>query len=392
MTVTEKIADLLIKHIHNAISENEEAELKEWINQSEENRIAVEEFLDKKSLRLGISNTYLSKEKIWESVNAQVNYKQASPFYKRIYFKYAAAAAVLLFFTTVSYFLFNKPVKKEAFAIIHQTSKMNVAPGGHKAFLKLANGSTIILDNAKNGNLLQQGNTSIIKLADGELAYNNRDKPDTKQLIFNTITTPRGGQYQLTLPDGSKIWLNSATTLRFPIAFVGNKREVELTGEAYFEIAKNKAMPFIVTMNKTKIEVLGTHFNLNSYTDETKMQATLLEGQIKLTNANQSTLLIPGQQAQVDKEGKISLHKEVNLDEVMAWKNGYFSFVKADIKFVMRQISRWYDVDIAYEGAISKREFEGEMQRNLNLSQVLILLEKNKVHFKLEGKKLTVLP
>lgn len=310
-----------------------------------------------------------------------------------------AAAAILLFLASVGYFLINKKEQTASRPLAAKEVKHDILPGGNRATLTLANGSTIILDSAQNGLLSKQGNTQIVKLANGKLAYQNENSnPATIQ--YNTITTPRGGQYQLTLSDGSQVWLNAASSITFPTSFVGDKREVKITGEAYFEVAHNAAMPFRVLLPPSgeykgagAVEVLGTHFNINAYEDEGVIKTTLLEGSVKVSEGNASVHIKPGTQAVIGQNSdKITINNNVDLDEVVAWKNGLFYFNQADIKVVMRQISRWYNVDVLYEGKIPEREFQGEMQRDLNLSQVLKLLNQNKINFKIEGNQLIIKP
>lgn len=319
------------------------------------------------------------------------------PMYKRTWYRVAAAAIILLLLSVGGYFIFNRPAQKQ----IAQTEKRqqpyknDIAPGGNKAILTLANGTQIILDSAANGALTQQGNTKIIKLDSGRLAYNSlNEKPG--EVLYNTISTPRGGQYQIVLADGSKVWLNAASSLRFPASFTGKERKVELTGEGYFEVAKNAAMPFRVNANGMQVEVLGTHFNINAYNDEDVIKTTLLEGSVKVREGASGTIIKPGQQALVENQGNPLISKirvqTVDVDGAVAWKNGYFSFDKADLPTVMRQIARWYDVEISYEGNIPKREFGGKIDRNSNASQVLKILEESKVHFRIEGKKIIVMP
>ena len=312
----------------------------------------------------------------------------------------AAAAAILLLFSTGAYFIFFNSKKQKQIAKTNIVAPQNdVAPGGNKAVLTLGDDSKIILDNAKDGTLAKQGNTNISKLDDGRIAYSLLNEKPT-HLIYNTITTPRGGQYQLTLSDGSKVWLNAASSIRFPTTFIGNERKVEITGEAYFEVAPSISpegggkRPFIVNVaGKEEVEVLGTHFNINSYSDETSINTTLLEGKVKVTSlgTNHSSLIAPGQQAQLNPDGKITLNNEVNTDEIIAWKNGQFNFNSADIGNIMRQVSRWYDVDIIYEGQISKETFSGIVNRNSNVSQVLKIMEEGGMKFKIDGNKITVL-
>jgi transmembrane sensor len=258
--------------------------------------------------------------------------------------------------------------------------------------LTLSNRSDINLENVSNGTIVTEGGTKISKLNDGQLVYNILEEKPT-QVLYNSVTTPRGGQYQLLLSDGSKVWLNSASSIRFPVSFAGDTRRVEISGEAYFEVAKDPSMPFKVDVaGKNEIEVLGTHFNINSYADEGSITTSLIEGSVKVTSlkTGESKLIIPGQQAHVKTDGQIAINK-ADPDKVMAWKNGYFNFDGADTKRVMQFVSRWYDVDVVYEGEIPKREFGGDIEKNLNLSQLLKILEKNDLQFRLEGKKLVVL-
>ncbi|MDZ4807650.1 MAG: FecR domain-containing protein [Bacteroidota bacterium] len=311
-----------------------------------------------------------------------------------IWKRVAAAAVIIMMLGTGAYFLFaNKGKRDEIVKTENNNSiKNDVAPGGNKAILQLADGSTIILDSAQNGTLSQQGNTKVLKLENGQLAYNTSGT--TTEVLYNTVSTPRGGQYQLTLADGSKVWLNAASTLRFPATFSGSERKVELIGEGYFEVAKNAAMPFKVDVaGKGEVEVLGTNFNINAYSDEATINTTLLEGKVKVTSVTSTTskFLNPGEQAQQKLNGHIVVKTNVAIDEVMAWKNGIFNFNNATLEMVLRHLSRWYDVDIIFNGAVPQRTFGGEMQKNLNLSQVLRILERNKVQFRIEGKNLIVL-
>lgn len=302
-----------------------------------------------------------------------------------------AAAAVFIILCTGSYFLFSNLFNSELKGIREKTLVKDISPGGNKAYLTLADGSQIILDSAANGNLTNQGNTTVIKL-DNQVLYKTAGK--ATEVLYNTITTPRGGIYQLALSDGTKVWLNSSSTLRFPTSFIGRERKVDISGEAYFEVSRNNTMPFIVTISgKEEVEVLGTHFNINAYPDEPAINTTLLEGSVKITGLtmHNSHIISPGQQAQMSTNGQIVVNRDADLEQVMAWKNGIFNFDNADLQTVLRQLSRWYSVDVVYEGAIPQREFEGEMQRDLNLSQVLRILEKNNVHFRIEGNKLVVM-
>ncbi len=269
------------------------------------------------------------------------------------------------------------------------TPGKEIPPGGNKAILTLANGSSIILGDVKNGALAQQGNTTIVK-ADGKLSYETKQKANGSTL-FNTIVTPRGGQYQVVLPDGSEVWLNAASSLRFPTAFTGKDRRVEITGEAYFEIAKDAARPFYVKVGSSEVQVLGTNFDIMAYTEESTLKTTLIEGSVRFVNGGNASVLTPGQQSRLNKDGRISIAGNVDATEVLAWKNGSFHFENAGIEDVMRQMSRWYDVDIAYDNKNGTNHFYADIPRTTNLSDALKALSlTGKVHFEIQGKKIIV--
>lgn len=310
--------------------------------------------------------------------------------YRRSWFQIAAAAVILIGGFAV-FSMIHKP-NQEQEIVQADGSKQEIAPGSSKAILTLADGSTINLENVDNGTITQQGSTKISKPAEGQLAYSSLNEKPTG-VLFNSMSTPRGGQYQLMLSDGTKVWLNAASSIRFPAAFTGSERKVELSGEAYFEVAKNVAMPFKVAVSgKGEVEVLGTHFNVNAYTDEATVSTTLLEGSVKVValGSNESQIIAAGEQAQLNTNGQISINK-IDADEAVAWKNGTFNFNNADLPMVLRQVSRWYDLEIVFEGSVPQRQFSGEIQRDLKLSQVLKLLERNNVFSRVEGKKLIVL-
>lgn len=310
----------------------------------------------------------------------------------------ASAAAILIFLSIgLSYYL-NKTGITQG---VNQLVKHDIAPGGNKAILTLANGKQVILTNAKNGKLAQQGSTQINKTADGQIIYNASQTVKGSETTYNTITTPRGGQYLVILPDSSKVYLDAASSLRFPIAFAGNIRTVVLTGEAYFEVAHNKSKPFHVITKGQTVEVLGTHFNINAYDDERSIKTTLLEGSVRVSIEGHTAMLTPGEQAQIaaplttltkGMNEDIKVIQNVNTDEAVAWKNGFFQFENADIQTIMRQFSRWYNVDVIYRGKVQERLFSGEIHRNLTAIQALDLLNYANVHFYIDGKKIIISP
>jgi hypothetical protein len=303
------------------------------------------------------------------------------------------AAASLIGVIALSTFLWVTQHSKQPIAEIKQIAKSNnndVKPGGNKAVLTLADGSIIILDEAENGELVQQGNTKVVKI-DGKLNYNVSEM-STQQPMFNTITTPRGGHYQVVLPDGSQVWLNSVSSLRFPTFFNGKQRRVEITGEAYFEVAKNKDMPFIVSVNGAEIEVLGTHFNVNAYSDESTIRTTLLEGSVKFVKEGNVAILKPGQQSQMYHNGQLKIINDVEIEKVVAWKNGFFFFESSDFKTVSKQLSKWYDVEVVYDREIDDL-FYAKVPRSTKLSDLLKALSlTGKINFKIEGNRIIVLP
>ncbi len=301
--------------------------------------------------------------------------------------KIAVAASILLVMGIGTLFFIRNSNQSQEVVI---TPKLNDdrEPGKTGAILTLSNGSKIVLDSVGNGLLVDQSNTAVSKKNGGIVYTAGNDA----QVVYNTMTTPRARQYNLELSDGTKVWLNASSSITFPTSFSANERKVILTGEAYFEVAKDKKRPFRVSVNDMQVNVLGTHFNINAYDDEAAVNTTLLEGSVLLTEKGKKVLLKPGQQAQKQKSGAIIVNDNVNLDEVMGWKNGVFYFDNASLQTVLRQLSRWYDVDVEFEKGVPARIFEGEIQRNLQLSQVLKILEKNKVHFKIDGKILRVMP
>jgi ferric-dicitrate binding protein FerR (iron transport regulator) len=328
----------------------------------------------------------ISKERI-EALLCQIMSEKEAPVIqlyqnKRRRIVWYAAAAVIILGIGISTFLMRnkntieKPVAKEQI-------NTDILPGHDGAVLTLADGTKIILDNAQDGKItdvaVKNGNT---------VSY---QKSSPARIEYNTMTTPKGRQFTLVLPDGTQVWLNAASSITYPTAFVGNARKVSITGEAYFEVAHNASKPFHVNVNGMDVQVLGTHFNINSYADEGPIRATLLQGSIRVSVAGKTQMVKPGQQAQVA-NNDITLIPDADVDAVMAWKNGFFSFENADIKEIMKQLTKWYDVEVIYQGE-PKERFAGKIDRNLTLSQVLKGLSETKVHFRIEdGKRLIILP
>ena len=348
-------------------------------------------------------------ERIRQMISAKDKNSKTISIFSRYKTTIAAAAMFLVMLGAGAvYYYTNRSTTDNYTTGINFDPVNDLPPGGKKALLTLADGGLIVLDSASNGVLTKQAGAKIIKSGNGSIEYqaegNLSEKTD-----YNTISTPVGGQYQLTLSDGSKVWLNSASSIRFPAIFKGKQRIVSINGEAYFEVnqlqsdvpgkkSAQKNIPFIVDVaGKGRIEVLGTHFNVNAYISEGAITATLLEGSIKFSPAampgkisDEPVLLLPGQQGLLATTGEISVNSKVDMEKIVAWKNGYFLFSSSTIQEVMNQIARWYDIEVIYEGKISERKFGGKIQMDLNLSETLKILTINNIKFRIEGRKLYV--
>lgn len=394
----QRLNDLFNKYLNNQLTKDEYNLFWQLMNESEGELLLDDElkalWSSSKSEEALISDNEW-KDKILFGLSTINNNSQPKPqgILAKLKSYRLAAAAVFLFLISSAVFIYykkeNKTVAKNA--IIKNAPQQDVAPGGDKAVLTLADGRTIILDSAGNGILANQSGTKVIKKEDGQLLYSN-NATESSEMAYNLLTTPRGGQYKITLPDGSKVWLNAASSLKYPIAFTGKERKVEITGEAYFEVAKDASKPFKVNFNSIEVEVLGTHFNIKAYSDEESIKTTLLEGKVKVSTGSDTKQLAPGQQAQVKSSANIKVLNDVDLEETVAWKDGNFQFENTSLQDVMRQLSRWYDVEISYRGTIHKN-FIGSISRDVKLTQVLSMLQQtSKLKFVIEGKNIIVYP
>lgn len=378
----------------------------EWTDNEKQWLLNYLENTDAEELRDLMEHQFEDEKNHPKQVNLEISKKMLQNIHERIgvvkqinrasivkmWIRKIAAASVIGFLVLSTYLWLKSDTKKEIAKtqVNNKPYKNEVLPGGNKAVLTLADGSTIVLDDAQDGVLSQQGAAKVLKF-NGKLAYNSTTE-GSNEILYNTVTTPRGGQYEVELPDGSRVWLNAASSLYFPTAFAGKERRVEVAGEAYFEVVKNSAMPFIVKVNSAQIQVLGTHFNVMAYGDETSLKTTLLEGKVKFVNAGINNILKRGQQSQLEKNGQVKVVSDVDVAEVIAWKNGIFDFEAADIESVTRQLSRWYDVDIVYDRKIDDL-FYAKIPRSAELSEVLKLLElTGKVHFEINGRRIIVKP
>jgi ferric-dicitrate binding protein FerR (iron transport regulator) len=401
-------SDLLNRYLNDSLSAEELRELLAYLGQPE-NTEALKEAIDQalasnayrdlsdKSRSDIIFRKILQQAEKEQPPAASVIQMAPKQSNTRLWRGIAAAAACIVIIA--GYYFLKTPGRRSIDIVRMRPAQSNdVAPGRNKAILQLADSSTIVLDESDTGVVAQQGSTKILKLTNGQLAYKaaaSHELRAASQLAYNVISTPRGGQYQVVLPDGSKVWLNAASSLRFPTAFAGKERSVTITGEAYFDIVPNKNMPFTVQVNDTKIEVLGTRFNVNSYSNEAMLRTTLLDGAVRVSQLSgkpgEGTRLIPGQQASIYNRSASIIVNPVDTEAVVAWKNGMFQFESSDIQTIMRQMERWYDVDVIYAGKAPEGHYSWTGGRDQSLLKVLRILEEGDLKFKIEGKNLTVL-
>ncbi|RAJ81825.1 FecR protein [Chitinophaga dinghuensis] len=392
------IAGLFFRRLQGVLTIAEAQELEQWLaNQPEESRIAYATMTDWPSIEQSLQSLYHTDEAaalqdVWGRIHAHAPAKISSAIYDiRRYWMAAAAAAVLLI-GTGTWWLHHQ---KKAVAPMAARYESETQPGSNKAILQLEDGSIIELDSAGKGTLAQQQAAVVMKGSNGIVSYHPVASNTTTEAVFNKITTPKGGQFQVILPDGTQVWLNAASSLRYPTAFSGNNRTVELSGEAYFDVAPSARQPFhvkVIGSRAMDIEVLGTEFNINAYEDEPSNTTTLVNGKVRVADDAHQTLLHPGQQALLYENSSPITVQPADLNGVTAWKDGLFSLQDADIHDIMRQISRWYDVDIIYEGHIQQK-FVGRIPRNMKLSDVLKVLESTGwVHFTVSGRTVKVTP
>ena len=395
MSNSRTISRLLFKYLQGTLTPEEEYELEKWKLQSAENRQFLERLSNEATQGIDTDGTIPGtlEEKIFGKIRDKVPELHGNVIrMKGNWWRYAATAAVVLILFGYSIMtMMQKERPKQVVAKVEQPVVEDVAaPDGNYASITLAGGEKIDINGSSRGTLASQGKVQVIKSADGLIIYKVATGRVRGKMQFNTLANPKGSKViGMVLEDGTKVWLNAGSSLTYPVAFLGKERKVSITGEAYFEVAKKKSMPFRIMKGEMMVEVLGTHFNVNAYGDEPHMKVTLLEGAVKVSSGNVSGILKPGQQAKV-KDNDINVQSDINIDQVMAWKNGYFSFEKAGITEVMRQIARWYNIEVAYDGEIPNERFGGELRRNSKLSSVLKVLEKSGVKFRIENNKVTV--
>ncbi|MFC0515291.1 FecR family protein [Mucilaginibacter angelicae] len=378
----ERIYILIKKYRDNTATATERDELLKWYR---ENAYQDAEFPE-------------SEELAGEAMLARLN-RETKPAKTKPIFRWVAAASIILILGIAALFV-SKNIGDKSANGTQQLVKNDIPPGGNKAILTLANGKKISLTDAGNGQIANQNGIKVTKAANGQLVYTIIERSpnlpgaasgnEINTSDFNTIETPKGGQYQVVLPDGSKVWLNAYTSLKFPVSFNNQKeRRVELTGEAYFEVAHNKELPFRVVTARQTVEVLGTHFNVNAYADDAATKTTLLQGLVRITAASKSAILNPGQQARLTSTLDVS---EVNTADAIAWKNGYFNFDDEKLENIMRSVSRWYNVDVVFEDQSLKKETYGAVTtRFANITTLLKMMEQTgDARFSIQGTTITV--
>lgn len=392
MHLPEDIAVLIEKYLNGAISAEERLQLDQWYSSLADGEAA---------LSVGSEDEQEINERLQRRIfNTITRYGNHT---RRLFFRGwqlpVIAASVILILVSISVYYYIHSAKLTDAALAQKRSvpaATGIVPGGNRALLTLADGSTIVLDSASNGMLSRQGNIKVLKLDNGLLSYTGQGvkKDANHETVFNTISTPRGGQYQVTLSDGTKVWLNAASSISFPVAFTAAGRSVSVTGEAYFEVVHDSHRPFKVQINNNEIEVLGTHFNVNAYEDEVTVKTTLLEGKIRQTTKSGAfqKILLPGQQSDIRKNGEMSVSTNADTEEAVAWMHGNFQFRSADLHAVLRQVSRWYDVDIEYKDNVDLH-FTGQLPRSENASALFENLAlTGEVHFRIEGRRVIVSP
>lgn len=407
---SERFAEFFDKYQRGALSAEDRQELDEWIAQSEFNRETFERITNEDTLKQALNEEAKARRNNWEKIvkeYPELAYESAPvvAMYKERFGRirrYVVVAASLLVIALAGAYLWLGPVNKqpEEIVVTPKEIKNDVLPDTKNAVLTLDDGTTIILDSAQNGMLATEGGMNVVKKANGQLVYEAGSSPLGEAGVrYNTITVPKGSDVVfLTLADGSKVWMNAASSIRYPTTFESNERKVEITGEAYFEVAssvnlskKGALRPFIVEVNDMAVEVMGTHFNINSYSEESEIKTTLLEGRVRISKGTSNVVLVSGQQASLNKlSHQLNKIDNVDVDAAVAWRFGYFQFNEANLQTVLRQLVRWYDVEVIYQGSLPQRAFWGKISRSNSLAQVLKTLETNEVHFKIEGKKIIV--
>ncbi|WP_413667992.1 FecR family protein [Mucilaginibacter sp. Mucisp86] len=385
------VAELIGKLLKGDISPEEDLWLKGWINESTENRVQFEKLTDAGSLENKLSFwNKIDNDKAWNELLGKLPEAELGPAKRFNYLSLLKYAAIVILVLSVSVLLYRDNTSRMKNYDSKSIAQNQIRPGSNNAILILGNGQKVALKNHTQVSINEDDGTAVSNKNE-ILAYKHTGNASAgREVIYNTIVIPRGGEYQLVLADGSKIWMNSASSLRYPTSFSGSERKVYLTGEAYFEVAKNARMPFIVKTDKAEVQVLGTHFNVKAYNDEDLCKTTLLEGAVRVRSSAMINEIKPGQQAIIDNGGQQKITSDIDVDEEVAWKNGLFMFNKANIKDVLQQVSRWYDIEVVYEGKVPELQFSGQLSRKVDFYGFTNILKYAGLNFTIKGKTVIV--
>lgn len=377
--------DLLQRYLKNECSSEEVKLVENWYQRLSETGDLQITANEKQQLKERMEEDILKRMSVEEEADDGGKVYKARFNWRKVWW----AAAIFIVVLGAALVLFTQqPATKDP--LVQKDLRTDVkAPVANTAMITLANGEQVTIDSALKGQLLLHGNMKLVKLPTGEITYILDSDVASEKALYSTVSNPYGSNVlAMQLPDGTKFWLNAGSSMTYPVVFADDERKVEITGEAYFEVAHNKEKPFRVVKGNTEVQVLGTHFNVNAYDDEDRIKVTLLEGSVNVNKAGHRFLLEPGQQAQIQDDIKIV--DGVDTELVMAWKNGLFSFKGATLQEVMREIARWYNLKVVYEGAIPDRLFTGKIYRDNNLSDVLKILGENKIQYRLTGTEIVI--
>ena len=393
-----RIASLIVRNMQDSLTSNERHELNAWLQEDGENFLLYEELMDDDKLGEALDELHAIKtenayEKLYQKLFTETPYKRTHKLWW-----YMVAAIVLLVAGGIVYFNLNNKTSQSAPAVavvIAPKKAPGSQPDSKKAILTLTDGSNVVLNEMNNGDIAQQGNVTVHKTKNGQLQYQLSSDQTSNTTSWNTLHTPRGGEYQVVLDDGTRIWLNSASTLTFPIHFNKEERRVQLTGEAYFEVAASrspttgKKKPFIVGVDNMEVQAVGTSFNIAAYKEDNSTQTTVVEGLVKVSRHNQDHLLQPGKKL-VTHDTTFSV-EDADINQATAWKNGEFVFHNTSLQMVMNELARWYDMDVEYQQPVPSLHFSGEIERESDITKVLQMLEyTGGVQFKITGRVIKV--
>jgi len=387
-----ELARLISGYLRNELQPEEEARLMQMLEKDARKRKILDYYKQTAPAqeRLNYMNS-LNVDAAWDKVQRGYDNRVAKK--NNGFLKYVAVLAVIAG-TAILCFVFNQKAGKVIAPLAANKYQQDVAPGGDVAVLVLSNGKKVSLDSGQIA--LAEKDGTRLSGNQGEVVYANNETNIETEVLYNTLVVPRAGTYKIQLADGTNVWLNAMSELRFPVKFGAKERKVELSGEAYFEVAKNENAPFKVLTSNQEIEVKGTHFNVNSYADENFSRTTLLEGSVKVSNPaapGKSWLLNPGEQAETNQKSGQTAIGRANMKEAIAWKNGYFLFNDEKLESIMAKVARWYDVEVVYEGKLEEQSFLGQIERSKKISALLKLLElSGNVHFKISGRRIVVMP